>query len=45
MKFRVAKDVFDKVNNVCFGVVVAKGINNKQEVSSITKLLDENIQR
>lgn len=28
MKFKVTKEVFDKLDNVCFEVVVAKWIDN-----------------
>ncbi|KAJ52372.1 DNA/RNA-binding domain of Phe-tRNA-synthetase-like protein [Clostridium tetanomorphum] len=43
MKFIVSEEVFDKLENVCFGVVIAKGINNKNENLQISKLLDKNI--
>lgn len=29
MKFSVSKEVFDKMDNVFFGIVVANGINNE----------------
>ena len=44
MKFRVEKEVFDQLPDVCFGVVVAKNINNNQSYPEINKLLMENIQ-
>lgn len=44
MKFRVEKEVFDQLPDVCFGVVVAKNINNNQAYPEINKLLMENIQ-
>lgn len=31
MKFSVSKEVFEKLDNVCFGIVVAKGIDNTKE--------------
>jgi DNA/RNA-binding domain of Phe-tRNA-synthetase-like protein len=31
MKFSVSKEVFEKIDNACFGVVVAKGIDNSSE--------------
>ncbi|WP_251860014.1 phenylalanine--tRNA ligase beta subunit-related protein [Clostridium sp. Marseille-Q2269] len=34
MKFVVSKEVFQKLENVCFGVVVAKGINNKDNIEA-----------
>lgn len=43
MKFSVSKDVFEKMNNVCFGVVIAKGINNDENME-ITKLLKSSIE-
>lgn len=43
MKFKVSEDVFEKLGNVCFGVVVAKGIDNSKSIDSINKLLDDSI--
>lgn len=43
MKFTVDKDVFDKLENVCFGVVVAKGIDNTQKIQKIVDLLNDEI--
>lgn len=43
MKFSVSKDVFEKIDNVCFGIVVAKGINN-EENKRITELLKSSIE-
>ncbi len=43
MKFVVSEQVFEKLENVCFGVVVAKGINNKEENVEINTLLDQSI--
>ncbi|GAA0071825.1 phenylalanine--tRNA ligase beta subunit-related protein [Clostridium sardiniense] len=39
MKFIVDRDVFNKLDNVCFGVVVAKGIDNSKDNIEINKLL------
>ncbi|WP_270941686.1 B3/4 domain-containing protein [Romboutsia lituseburensis] len=44
MKFRVSKEVFEKFENVCFGVIVAKGIDNTVEVNEIIQLLNKSIQ-
>ena len=44
MKFRVSKEVFEKFDNVCFGVIVAKGIDNTVEVNEIIQLLNKSIQ-
>lgn len=43
MKFCVSEEVFEKLDNVCFGVVVAKGINN-QENAKIAELLKNSIE-
>jgi DNA/RNA-binding domain of Phe-tRNA-synthetase-like protein len=43
MKFSVSKEVFQKMDNVCFGIVVAKGINN-EENKKITELLKNSIE-
>ena len=43
MKFIVQKEVFDKLDNLYIGVVVAKGIDNSKEYKSIDKKLDESI--
>lgn len=42
MKFNVSKEVFEKMNNLCFGVVVAKGINN-EENKKIVEILENSI--
>lgn len=39
MKFIVDRDVFNKLDNVCFGVVVAKGIDNSKDNIEINELL------
>lgn len=41
MKFIIKKEVFDKLDNLFVGVVVAKGIDNSKEYKNIDKLLDE----
>lgn len=38
--FRVAPRVFDKLPNAVFGVVVAKGIDNRQEYPSVSGFLE-----
>lgn len=43
MKFSVSKEVFDKLDNVCFGIVVARGIDNTIENIEAKKLLIERI--
>lgn len=42
MKFSVSKEVFEKMDNVCFGVIVARGVNNKEN-KKIAKILEDNI--
>lgn len=43
MKFIVEDEVFAKLDNVCFGIVVARGINNQGQNGEIDKLLDASI--
>ncbi len=43
MKFIVEKEIFDKLENLYVGVVVAKGINNNKEYPSIDNMLDGSI--
>ncbi len=43
MKFIVQKEVFNVLDNMCIGVVVAKGIDNAKEYPNIDKFLDESI--
>lgn len=43
MKFIVTDEVFKKLENVMFGIVIAKGINNKKEYPEIKKILSDNI--
>ena len=40
MKFNVHSDVFDKLPGVCFGIVVAKGIDNTAAYPQIGTMLD-----
>ena len=44
MKFIVEKEIFEKLPNACFGVVMAKGIDNSKAYPEIDRLLDESIQ-
>lgn len=44
MKFIVEKEIFDLIPDVCFGVVVAKGMDNTKDYSKIQQLLNEGIQ-
>ena len=44
MKFSVKKEVFEKLPKACFGVVVAKGIDNGKAYPEIDRLLDESIE-
>ena len=43
MKFSVSKEVFEKMDDVCFGVIVARGINNKDN-AKISKMLENSIE-
>ena len=42
-KFIVDKKLFEKVPNYCLGIVVARGIDNKNDNKEVTKLLDKEI--
>lgn len=44
MKFIVEKEIFDLIPDVCFGVVVAKGMDNTKDYHKIQQLLNEGIQ-
>lgn len=44
MKFIVEKEVFDKLDDVCFGIVVAKGIDNTKQIEKIQTLLEAGIE-
>lgn len=43
MKFVVSDAVFEKLDNVCFGVVLAKGVNNSTPSAEIASLLERSI--
>lgn len=45
MKFTVEKEIFEKMPTVCFGVVVAKGIDNRKTYPEINTMLEENIEK
>ena len=44
MKFKVEKEIFDKLPVACFGVVMAKGIDNSKIYPEIEQLLSDGIQ-
>lgn len=44
MKFKVEKEIFDKLPEACFGVVMAKGIDNSKVYPEIEQLLSDGIQ-
>lgn len=43
MKFIVDEQVFKKLEDVCFGIVIARGINNKEENNNIMESLRRSI--
>ncbi len=43
MKFIIEKEIFEKLPKACFGVVMAKGIDNSKAYPKIEQLLDESI--
>ena len=43
MKFIVQKEVFDKLDDLYIGVVVAKGVDNSKEYKNIDKMLNESM--
>lgn len=43
MKFSVSSEVFEKLDNVCFGVIVAKGIDNSLVKNDIIEKLNQSI--
>lgn len=43
MKFSVSSEVFEKLDNVCFGVIVAKGIDNSLVKNDIVEKLNQSI--
>lgn len=44
MKFIVEKEIFEKLPNACFGVVMARGVDNSRTYPEIDSLLNESIQ-
>ena len=44
MKFIVEKEIFEKLPNACFGVVMARGVDNSRAYPEINSLLNESIQ-
>ncbi|MBP2651958.1 MAG: hypothetical protein H6Q74_2783 [Firmicutes bacterium] len=45
MKFIVEQKVFDQLEDVCFGVVFAKDINNRTNINQVSQLLTSSIQQ
>lgn len=43
MRFVVADEVFEQLRDVCFGIVVARGVNNQQPNEHIANLLAQSI--
>lgn len=43
MRFVVEDRVFDKLDDLCFGVVVARGIDNMKKLDGIKEMLDNSI--
>ena len=43
MKFIVQKEVFDKLDDLYIGVIVARGVDNSKEYPEIDKMLDKSI--
>lgn len=43
MKFIIDEAIFDKLENLFVGVVVAKGVDNSKKYPEIEKMLDESI--
>jgi DNA/RNA-binding domain of Phe-tRNA-synthetase-like protein len=44
MRFAVDDAVFEKLRNVCFGVVVARGVDNTERKKEIKEILDNNVE-
>ena len=44
MRFVVKKEIFEELPSACFGVVMAKGIDNNNAYPEIVQFLDESIQ-
>ena len=43
MQFIVEKEIFEKLPNTCFGVVMANGIGNSKAYPEFDRFLDESI--
>ncbi|MEW5920494.1 MAG: phenylalanine--tRNA ligase beta subunit-related protein [Bacillota bacterium] len=43
MRFTVEESVFNKLEDVCFGVVVARGIDNVTKINKINEMLENSI--
>ena len=43
MKFIVDKKFFEKVDNACFGVIIARGLDNTKKYDFIEKMLSAEI--
>ena len=43
MKFKVDKRFFEKVDNACFGVIIARGLDNTKKYDFIEELLSKEI--
>ena len=43
MRFKVDKKFFEKVDNACFGVIIARGIDNTKKYDFIEKMLEDEI--
>ena len=43
MKFVVDKKFFEKVDNACFGIIIARGIDNTKKYDFIEKMLADEI--
>ena len=44
MRFVVKKEIFEELPSACFGVVMAKGIDNNNAYPEIEQFLNESIQ-
>lgn len=45
MKFKVQQEFFDKVPNACFGIIIAKGIDNTKANKSIEEMLNNEVNK
>jgi len=43
MKFIIENGIFDKIDNLCVGVVVAKGVDNSKEYPEIATMLNDSM--